>query len=104
MCKKELFYLVKSLIVAETEVGEEDLLNTKCKTREVVDARYLLVYFLHKYAGLDPMYIAKVLSMTPQGVRQILATYKTRLEVSGKFFEITSKRIRNKLETIPLPS
>lgn len=98
MCKKELFERVLNLVIAESEIGGGILQNPKIKTREVVDARYLLIYFLHRYAGFDAAYIARALGMTPQGVRQIISSFELRKQQSGKIFEITFKRIHNALE------
>ena len=98
MCKKELFERVLNLVIVESEIGRGILQNSKIKTREVVDARYLLIYFLHRYAGFDAAYIARALEMTPQGVRQIISGFDERKEQSGKIFEITYKRIQNALE------
>lgn len=100
MCKKELFERVLNLVIVESEIGGGILQNSKIKTREVVDARYLLIHFLHDndYAGFDAAYIARALEMTPQGVRQIISGFDERKEQSGKIFEITYKRIQNALE------
>ena len=73
--------------------------NPKIKTREVVDARYLLLYFLDRYAGFDTAYIARALTMTPQGVRQAISHFDERRKQAGKIFEITYKRISHALES-----
>lgn len=83
----------------ETEISGGILQCPKTKTREAVDARYLLVYFLSRFAGLDTSYIARTLGMTPQGIRKMLNTFDDRRKQSGKIFEITFQRIKNSLET-----
>lgn len=104
MGKKNVFYEIFDIVMSETEVEKEHILNSAVKTREVVDARYLLVYFLHDYAGFDISFVARMLSMTPQGVRLIVSSFDDRKEQSGKFFEITLERIRKRMETTSLAS
>lgn len=101
MHKKDFFNHILTVVECETEVGREILQGPMIKTREAVDARYLLIYFLnHKhFAGFDSTYIAHTLGMTPQGVRKIINTFDDRKEQSGKIFEITFERIKNTLET-----
>lgn len=97
MCKSDLFNAIITLIGVETEVSEAEILG-KSKTIEVVDARYLLVYFLARHAGFSNGVIAKKLSITPQAVAQILRNFDLRRKQSGKFFEITFNRISNALK------
>ena len=77
MCKTELFSHILDVVAAETELSR-DAIFSKNKSREIVDARYILVYYL-----------------TPQGVRQIAHTFKVRRKQSGKIFEITLQRVGN---------
>ena len=104
MSKKNLFYEIFDIVMSETEVEKEQLLSSLAKTRDVVDARYILVYYLHSFAGFDAAYISKMLGMTPQGVRLIVTNYDNRKEQAGKFFEITVERIRKRLENTSLLS
>ena len=97
MCKSDLLNEIFTLIRVETEVPKEEILS-KSRTIEVVDARYLLVYFLSHYAGFSANVIAKELSITPQAVAQILRNFDLRRKQSGKFFEITFNRISNALK------
>lgn len=98
MCKSDIFNLIITLIRVETEVSEAEILG-KGKTIEVVDARYLLVYFLSRHAGFSNGAIAKKLSITSQAVAQILRNFDLRRQQSGKFFEITFNKIANQLKT-----
>lgn len=104
MSKKTVFFEIFDIVMSETEVEKDLLFSSKVKTREVVDARYLLVHFLHDYAGFDTMFISKMMSMTPQGVRLIVSGFKDRKDLSGKFFEITYERIRKRMATTSLSS
>lgn len=45
MCKSELYRQILGTVSQETEISEERILS-KAKNAEIVDARYLLVYFL----------------------------------------------------------
>lgn len=97
MCKSELFNRILQIVEQETEI--DDVEHNKSRTLEVVDARYLLVYFLSNYAGYNNGYIAKRLNMTNQGVNKILRNFDTRRRQNGNFFEATFMRIRNQLST-----
>lgn len=99
MCKNDFFNHILTVVECETEVGREILQGPMIKTREAVDARYLLIYFLNHFAGFDSSYIARALGMTPQGVRKIINAFDDRRKQSGKIFEITFQRIKNTLET-----
>ena len=106
MSKKTVFFEIFDIVMSETEVEKALLLSSKAKTREVVDARYLLIHFLHHkdYAGFDFAFISKMMNMTPQGIRAVYTGFKDRKEQSGKFFEITFERIRKRMETTSLSS
>lgn len=99
MCKKDFFNRILAVVECETEINDGILQCPKTKTREAVDARYLLVYFLNHFAGFDASYIARTLGMTPQGIRKMLNTFDDRRKQGGKIFEITFQRIKNTLET-----
>lgn len=92
-----IFERVLRTVVAETEISAQ-IIMSRCNEQEVVDARYLLVYFLRR-EGFAPCGIAVRLRMTPQGVSQILRKFDDRKAQGGRIFEITYKRIGNELET-----
>lgn len=98
MCKTEIYERVLNLVEMESEIGRAILQNPQIKTREVVDARYLLIYFLMRYAGFDAAYVARAISMTPQGVRQVVSSFDERKKQAGKIFEIMMNRIKHSLE------
>ena len=100
MSKKETFDAIFDIVMSESEIDYCDLVNTKVRTREVVDARCLLVHFLLDYAGFSVSYVSKYLSMTVQGVRQIKFSFYDRMKQGGKIFAITHERIRKKVESI----
>ncbi|MCH5332051.1 MAG: hypothetical protein J1E33_06580 [Alistipes sp.] len=102
MCKSELFNSILQVVEQETEIA--DVLHNKSRTLEVVDARYLLVYFLRNYAGYNNGYIAERMNMTNQGINKILRNFDTRRRQNGNFFEATFQRIRNQLSTNFQPS
>lgn len=106
MSKKTVFYEIFDIVMSETEVEKSLLISPMSKSREVVDARYLLIHFLHNkdYAGFDFAFISKMMNMTPQGVRGISLGFENRLKQSGKFFEITFERIKKRMETTSLSS
>lgn len=97
MCKKDLFNRILDIVSSETEVNVEAIINTKNKTLEVVDARFLLVYFLNR-EGYNIPYISKNLHITNQCANYIIRNFDDRRKISGKMFEITFQRIRKVLE------
>lgn len=100
MSKKAIFFQIFDIVASETEVDKDLIMSHNAKSREVVDARYMLLYFLHHkdYAGMDNMYISRMMGMTPQGVRVIVTGFNDRKEQSGKFFATTLERIRKRIE------
>lgn len=97
MRKTELFQQILECVANQTELNVDKILSAD-KTYEVVDARYLLIYFLTR-EGFYASYIAQQTHLTPQGVRQIMRNFENRRKQSGKFFEINLQYIRHKLDT-----
>lgn len=56
MCKSELYRQILGTVSQETEISEERILS-KAKNAEIVDARYLLVYFLWRQGISRPGHI-----------------------------------------------
>lgn len=98
MRKSEIFAHLLHIVEEETEVEADKILSHN-KTAEVVDARYMLVYFL-SYMGMYPQSIARSTGISQQGVRQILYNFDRRRKQNGNIFEITYQRILNKIEMI----
>ena len=92
MCNK-IYKEVLRLVAEETEISA-DLITSKSRLAEVVDARQLVVWFCFK-AGLRPQTIAEKLGISRQAVCQKIQTigYKRML----KSFEFNFKRIENEL-------
>lgn len=96
MRKIDLFNEILECVANETELNAEKIVS-RDKTYEVVDARYLLIYFL-VHRGFYIKYIAEQTHLTSQGVRQILRNFESRRKQSGKMFETTLLQISKKLE------
>lgn len=99
MCKDDMFFEILRVVEAETGIDREILQDPKSRNMEVVDARYLLVYFLRHHAGYNIGYIAHLLNMTSPGIRRIVRNFELRREQSGNFFKTIFQQIKNKLKT-----
>ncbi len=87
--KSEIFAKVLSVVSEVTEVPQEDILSRN-RSEEVVDARCLLVSFLHDY-GFYPSQIAKMIGRTPRQICIILNKLDSRKSHGGGY-------VRNPLE------
>lgn len=58
MCKSELYRQILGTVSQETEISEERILS-KAKNAEIVDARYLLVYFLWRQGFHAPAKVCR---------------------------------------------
>lgn len=96
MCKSEIFNQVLSVIESETEIRRTEILSAN-KRAEVVDARYMLVYALHK-KGFYFREIAHVSHITRQAVSRMISRFDIRRFQGGKIFETTLKRVCKSLE------
>lgn len=85
---------VLSLVAEETEISAE-MIVSKSRLAEVVDARQMVVWFCFK-AGLHPRTIAEKLGITRQAVCQKIATISDRR--ANKAFEFLFKRVASKLQ------
>lgn len=85
---------VLSLVAEETEISAE-MIVSKSRLAEVVDARQMVVWFCFK-AGLHPRTIAEKLGITRQAVCQKIATIADRR--SNKAFEFLFQRVASKLQ------
>lgn len=97
MCKTKIFAEVLKAVSVETEIPE-DMILSKCRSMEVVDARSVLVKILSE-KGLYPVQIAYMLHKTPASVRNLLSNYDIR-KVTNKMIEIYSQNIRKLFENI----
>lgn len=80
MCKEDIFNEIIQVVSRETEV---------------VDARYLLVYFLSK-EGFYPSQIALLVRKTKRAVNYMLSNFSSRVRC-GKMMGIYRERIGNEL-------
>lgn len=95
MCKSDIFRSILAAVADETEIPPERILS-KEKCAEVVDARYILIYFLHK-RGLYPTTIASMIHYSRRGVEKIVSQFDNRRRQSGNWFEVCLAHIANKL-------
>lgn len=91
MCKKEVFRAALSAVAAETEIPEDCILS-RCKRREVVDARYMLVAALLD-AGLYANEIARLTRLTGRAIEVISSNFDRRRAQSGRIFDVMYQRI-----------
>lgn len=87
MCK--IYNEVLRLVAEETELSAE-IITSKSRLAEVVDARQMVVWFCFK-AGLHPRTIAEKLGISRQAVCQKIATIGDKRML--KSFEFNFKRI-----------
>lgn len=88
MCNK-IYNEVLHLVAEETEISAE-MIVSKSRLAEVVDARQMVVWFCFK-AGLHPRTIADKLGISRQAVCQKIATIADRR--ANKVFEFLFKRV-----------
>lgn len=87
MCKSELYRQILGTVSQETEISEERILS-KAKNAEIVDARYLLVYFLWRQGFHAPVI---------RPIEKMISQFDLRRKQSGKMFEMLLVRIASKL-------
>ena len=90
MCKSEIFAEILEAVSRETEVSAAQILGD-CKQMEVVDARYLLVYFLSR-RGFYPSQIACQIHKSKRAVNYILTHFRDRYD-GGKMMRILCENI-----------
>lgn len=91
MCKSEIFAEILQAVSRETEVSAKQILGDS-KQMDIVDARYLLVYFLYS-KGFYPSLIAKRINKTKRAVNYILTKFSDRLS-TGKMLRIQFENIK----------
>lgn len=82
------------LSAGKREIAPKVILSGS-KEAEVVDARYLLVYFLFK-EGFYPSQIASLVGKTKRAVNYMLSNFSSRVRC-GKMMGIYRERIGNEL-------
>lgn len=80
---------VIDLVADEFEVSRE-LILSKSRTAEVVDARHLAIRLLH---GKDiyPSRIASIFGLSPRSIHYIITTFDTRLQANKSLRSIYAK-------------
>lgn len=95
MCKSELYRQILGTVSQETEIPEERILS-KAKNAEIVDARYLLVYFLWRHRFHAPV-ISSLMNFSRRPIEKMISQFDIRRKQSGKMFEMLLVRIASKL-------
>ena len=86
MCKSELYRQILGTVSQETEISEERILS-KAKNAEIVDARYLLVYFLWRQGFHAPV-ISSLMNFSRRPIEKMISQFDLRRKQSGKMFEM----------------
>lgn len=94
--RAKLFATVLGVVCDVCCVTSDDLLSSTHRC-DVVDARSILVYVLHK-RGLYPTVIANLMNRSSVGVRKLINGFDNR-RFSNKFLETMLVETENKLET-----
>lgn len=97
MCKSEIFNRILNTVSQETEITIDEILS-RSHRKEIVDARYLFVYFLRN-RGFIPAEIARRLRLTPQAVSGIICKFQKRREQGDRIFEINYQQLCKQLKT-----
>lgn len=71
---------VLDLVAEETEIPKE-LILSKSRAAEVVDARHLAIKLLY-LKGIYPKRIAEIFGMSARSVRHIITTFDTRTQAN----------------------
>lgn len=100
MCKSELYRQILGTVSQETEISEERILS-KAKNAEIVDARYLLVYFLWRQGFHAPV-ISSLMNFSRRPIEKMISQFDLRRKQSGKMFEMLLVRIAS-TDTIDSP-
>lgn len=96
--KTEIFAKILDIVANETELTSEQILSC-CRTAETVDARYMLAHLLRR-EGIYISEIARMMHFSRRGVEKMLSQFDDRLAQSGPLFQITLKRIANKVRIV----
>lgn len=96
MKKNILFAEVLQVVASKTDLAGEIITSTT-RTREAVDARYMLVAALLR-KGLYRSDVAHFLGVSRQAIGAIANSFENRCKVSGKWFEIVWQNVCKSLE------
>lgn len=93
----EIFQQILTAVASEAEVPESKILSS-CKERDAVDARYILVYLLHKRMGLYPARIKALTGICERSINYIITYYERRYSQSN-FLRTIADNVAYKLRT-----
>lgn len=85
---------VLDLVSVETEIAKE-LILSKSRAAEVVDARHLAIMLLHS-KDVYPKRIAEIFNMSPRSIRHIITTFDSRIQ-TNKPLRYNLAKIRKQL-------
>lgn len=91
---------VIDLVADELEVSRE-LIFSKSRTAEAVDARHLAIRLLHS-KDIYPSHIASVFGLSPRSIHYIITTFDARLQANKSLRNIhakITKQLGNNSET-----
>ena len=100
---KELVGHTMSVVAEVTEIPCGTILS-RCSRAEVVDARWMAVYLLHK-SGVYTMAIAEHMGISPRYVQYIITDFADRISVGRQLrtkYEQAANKLRNNLEITAL--
>lgn len=92
MSKKEIFAKKLTSVSYITDI-EEDVIISKSRKEDVVDARCLLVYLLYE-DGIYPYHIAQMLCCSTRNINTIISSFNARL-CCRKMLRINYEKIKN---------
>lgn len=90
---------VIDLVAEELEVSR-DLILSKCRTSEAVDARHLAIRLLHMH-NVYPSRLASIFGVSPRNVHYIVTTFDARLQANRPLrnnYEKIAKQLRDNFE------
>lgn len=93
MCKRDIFAEILKDVSEVTEVPE-DIIASGDRCAESVDARYLLVYFLHR-RGFYASAISKFIGHRKRSVNQMISNFETRMQ-NAPMMRVDFERLRKK--------
>lgn len=92
MYKSEIFAKTLNVVSHETEIPQ-DLILSRRKSVDVVDAKYLLVKTLY-LRGFYPSQIAQMIGLSTRAVNNIVSNFDVRVS-TRKLMRINWENIRN---------
>lgn len=91
---------VLSIVAEETDIPEE-LILSKSRAAEVVDARHLAIKLLHS-KDIYPKRIAGIFNLSPRTIHYIITSFDSRIQANKSLrnnFAKIAKQLGNNFET-----